>query len=185
MFSIQRYAIVLELLTAPLIVLLLSRFFELLPEPRRPRAALIPATSAVVLALAIIVWSRPADWSRRPWSNPYRPQLSGDLLTPATYLMLEKPAGYVVPLFPPASRFYQLSDIVLPIMSGGVLDERIRWGLDHPLEGGVRAVFRHGTRPRNDLLAAYDLAIDGSRGCERIPGADDTDIEVCSVIQKS
>jgi hypothetical protein len=139
----------------------------------------------VIAALAIIVWTHPADWSRRPWSSPYRPQLSGALLTPATYLMLEKPTGYVVPLLPPASRAYQLSDIVLPIVPDGVLDRRIRWGLAHPLEGGVRALFRYGTPPRNDLLATYDLELDGSRDCERIPGADYWDIAACPLIRKS
>ena len=185
MFSIQRYAIVLELMAAPLIVLLLSRFFETLYAAKGLQTSFAPAVSAVITALAIIVWTHPADWSRRPWSNPYQPQLSGALLTPATYLMLEKPTGYVVPLLPPASRAYQLSDIVLPIVPDGVLDRRIRWGLAHPLEGGVRALFRYGTPPRNDLLATYDLELDGSRDCERIPGADYWDIAACPLIRKS
>jgi Glycosyltransferase family 87 len=134
MFSIQRYAIVLELMAAPLIVLLLLRLFEALYGPERTQASYVPAACVVIAALAIVVWTQPSDWSRRPWSNPYQPQLAGGALsTPATYLLLEKPTGYIVPLLPPASRFYQLSDIVLPIVPGGVLDRRIRWGLSHPL----------------------------------------------------
>jgi hypothetical protein len=100
-------------------------------------------------------------------------------------MLLEKPTGYVVPLLPLASRAYQLSDIVLPIAPGGVLDRRIRWGLAHPLPGGVRALFFVGTPPRNDLLAAYDLELDGSRNCERIPAADHREISACPLVRKS
>ncbi|HLI99604.1 MAG TPA: glycosyltransferase family 87 protein [Bradyrhizobium sp.] len=184
MFSIHRYAIVLELLTAPFIVLLLSRLFEAWSGADTFRRPFISDAAIVILALAIVVWTQPADWSRRPWSDPYRPQLSGALSIPATYLMLQKPMGYVVPLLPPASRAYQLSDIVTPIVPGGMLDRRIRWGLDHPLAGGVWALYLQGSVPRTDLLVAYDLALDGSRACERIPGADQ-DIAVCPLVRKS
>ena len=139
-FSIHRYAIALELMTAPLIVLLLSRLIEALYRQTGPRTSSVTDVSAVIVALAIVIWSQPADWSRRPWSDPYRPQLAGTLLTPATYLILQKPIGYVVPLLPPASRAYQLSDILMPIAPGGLLDRRIRWGVAHPLAGGVRAL---------------------------------------------
>lgn len=178
-FSIHRYAIVLELLAAPLIVLLLSRLMEALDRDAIKRRSAITDISAVMVALAIAIWSQPADWSRRPWSNPYRPQLAGPLLTPATYLMLAKPMGYVVPLLPAASRAYQLSDIVMPIAPGGSLDRRVRWGLDHPLEGGVWALHFRGSAPRRELLDAYGLKFDASRPCELIPGADDVDIEAC------
>jgi hypothetical protein len=185
MFAIHRYAIALELMAAPLIVLLVSRFIETLRGPERSRTSLVPAACVVIVALAIVIWTRPADWLRRPWSDPYQPQLTGALLTPATYMLLEKPTGYVVPLLPLASRAYQLSDIVLPIAPGGVLDRRIRWGLAHPLPGGVRALFFVGTPPRNDLLAAYDLELDGSRNCERIPAADHREISACPLVRKS
>jgi hypothetical protein len=184
LFSIQRYAIVLELMAAPLIVLLLLRLFEAVYGAERTQTSPVPAACIIVAALAIVVWTQPADWSRRPWSNPYQPRLTAALSTPSTYLLLEKPVGYVVPLLPPASRFYQLSDIVLPIVPGGVLDRRIRWGLSHPLEGGVRALSVYGTPPRNDLLAAYNLEFDGSRECERIPGADGHDIAACPLKSK-
>jgi hypothetical protein len=139
----------------------------------------------VIVALAIVIWSQPADWSRRPWSDPYRPQLAGPLLTPATYLMLQKPIGYVVPLLPSASRAYQLSDIVMPVVPGGLLDHRIRWGLAHPLPGGVWALYLQGSPPRKDLLGAYGLEFDASRACDRIPGADNVDIEACPLVRRS
>jgi hypothetical protein len=183
-FSIHRYAIALELMAAPLIVLLLSRLVEALGRDRaRLQPSSVTAISTIIVAVAIAVWSQPADWSRRPWSNPYRPQLAGALLTPATYLMLEKAIGYVDPLLPATSRLYQLSDIVMPIVPGGSLDRRIRWGLAHPLAGGVWALHLEGSPLRLGLLDAYDLVLDPSRACERISGADG-DIEACHLVPK-
>ena len=185
MFAIHRYAVVLELMTAPMIVLFLTRFFETLHGPNASQRLPVRNGAAVVVALAIALWTRPADWSRRPWSEPYQPQLTGDLPTPAAYVLLEKPVGYVVPLLPAGSSAYQLADILLPIVPGGVLDQRIREGLSHPPAGGIRALFVFGNPPRKNLLAPYDLEIDESRDCERIQGADDRDIAACPLIRKS
>ena len=178
-FSIHRYATGLELLAAPMIVLLVLRLAESL---QTDSAAASPRTGTVLaggVALAIALWSQPADWFRRAWSDPYRPQLAAALSTPATYLMLAKPMGYVVPLLPAASRVYQLSDIVMPIVPGGSLDRRIREGLAHPLPGGVWALYLQGSAPRNELLDAYGLEIDVTRACEQIAGADAVAIEAC------
>ncbi len=184
-FSIHRYAIALELLAAPLIVLLLLRLIEALYGQTGPRTSSVADASAVIAALAIAIWSQPADWSRRPWSDPYRPQLAGSLRTPATYLLLQKPTGYVVPLLPPASRAYQLSDIMMPIVPDGLLDHRIRWGLAHPLAGGVWALYLQGSAPRTELLDAYGLEFDASRACERIPGVEGVDVEACHLVERS
>jgi hypothetical protein len=93
--------------------------------------------------------------------------------------------GYVVPLLPTASRAYQLSDILLPIAPGGLLDSRIRWGLAHPLPGGVWSLrLLDDEPPRTDLLDAYGLRRDASRTCERIPGANGVDIEACPLVQQ-
>jgi glycosyl transferase family 87 len=185
MFSIHRYAVVLELLTAPLIVLLLCRLIEAFrPATSQAGSARIGGILTTTVALAIAVWSQPADWSRRPWSDPYQPQLASALMTPATYLMLEKPMGYVVPLLPAGSRVYQVSDIVMPIVPGGSLDHRIRAGLAQPLPGGVWALHLRGGSPRLDLLDAYDLKIDTARSCESIPGADGIDSEACPLVSR-
>jgi hypothetical protein len=179
-FSIHRYAIALELLCAPLILLLVLRLsgaprgkpFEL---HRTSWTHLATAGLAIVIAL----WSQPADWSRRPWSNPYQPQIPQALSAAATYLLVEKPLGYIVPLLAPGSRAYQLSDILLPIVPRGSLDHRIRDGLAHPLPGGVWAMHRRGDPLRQCLLEDYGLEIDASRACSIIPGADGTGIEAC------
>jgi hypothetical protein len=182
-FSIHRYAVVLELLTAPLIVLLLCRLLRAL-QRKSLRSGRPPWTSfaTVSVAMAIALWSQPADWSRRPWSDPYQPQLPAPLLNPATYLLIEKPVGYIVPLLPSGSRFYQLADILLPIAPAGSLDRRIRSGLANPLPGGVWALHLRGSPPRQNLLDDYSLQLDPSRSCETIRGANDVDIEACPLI---
>jgi len=184
-FSIHRYAIALELMAAPLIVLLLSRLMEALDRDQARARPSVAAISTIIVAVAIAIWSQPADWFRRPWSDPYRPQLADSLLTPATYLALQKPVGYLVPLLPATSRVFQLSDIVMPIAPGGSLEDRIRWGLAHPLPGGVWALYRQGSQPRVDLLDSYGLRFDASRPCERIPGADGVDFEACHLAPTS
>jgi hypothetical protein len=188
-FSIQRYALPLELLSAPLIILLVTRLAEALHIERAeaPRAA-VPA-AIIVTTLAIVLWSQPTDWMRRPWSDPYRPQLAESLQAPATFLLLQKPLGYIVPLLPEGSRAYQISDIVLPIVPAGVLDRRIRAGLAQPLPGGVWALYfaesPADNPPRVELLDAYDLKIDPSRACARIPGAERIDIAACPLVSRT
>jgi hypothetical protein len=182
-FSIHRYAIALELLTAPLIVLLLARLLRVLQlKSARPFSPVWTKVAAMTAAVAIALWSQPADWSRRQWSDPYQPVLSGPLRNPATYLLIEKPVGYVVPLLPSGSRAYQLADILLPIAQGGSLDRRIRSGLANPLPGGVWALHLRGSPPHQNLLDEYGLQFDASRSCETIRGANDVDIEACPLI---
>jgi hypothetical protein len=182
-FSIHRYAVALELLAAPLIVLRLTRIWRALQHKsfgieRPARNNLV----VVAAAAAIACWSQPADWLRRPWSDPYQPRLSGRLLDPATYLLIEKPLGYVVPLLPSGSRAYQLADILLPIAPGGSLDRRIRSGLASPLPGGVWALHFRGSPPRQNLLDDYGLRLDVSRPCETIQAADGKDVEACPLV---
>lgn len=184
-FSIQRYLMPLELLAAPLIVLLLLRLIEAWREapPASSRAA-----QAVVVSVALVIAlaSQPTDWMRRPWADPYRPLLAETLQQPATVLLLQKPLGYVTSFLPAGSRVYQLSELVVPIVPGGVLDRRVRAGLADPLPGGVWALYYSESPadnpPRLDVLGDYDLTIDGSRRCERIAGADGTDITACPVV---
>jgi hypothetical protein len=173
LFSIQRYAIVLELLCGPLIVLLLSRVMA--GASAKTSNAVIAAT-----AVAIALWSQPGDWWRRPWSNPYQPKISARLDRPATYFLLDKPLAYVAPQLPPRSRFYQIADIALPVMPDGQFDRRIRLGLADPLPGGAWELHIRGKPFRQDLLDRYGLAIDASQSCVEIEGAQlGTAIEAC------
>src|SRR6185295_15458455 len=61
-FSIQRYAVVLELLCAPLIVLLIHRCLTGAPGSASLRTASLRANAVMVaVAVAAAVWSQPGD----------------------------------------------------------------------------------------------------------------------------
>lgn len=171
-FSIQRYAIVLELLCAPLIVLLIARVIAGAPTstPLRVSALRLNA-SMLVTAFAIALWSQPGDWFRRPWSNPYSPAISQALAQPANYLLLDKPLAYIAPRLPAQSRFYQIADIALPIMPDGRFDRRIRAALQDPPPGGTWGLHTRDKPIREPLLQRYGLRVDPSRACVEIEGA--------------
>ena len=186
LFSIQRYAVALELLCGPLIVLLLVRILKGAASQAR-WIGLASWRSAVILvvALASVAWTQPGDWTRRTWSNPYRPQLPTELAQPAVYLLLDKPLAYLAPVLPPPSRFYQLADEALPIMPNGKLDARIRAGLQDKLPGGIWELHLRGTSIRKELLDPYGLVIDSSQSCVDIPAADPGNIiEACPVVAR-
>ena len=186
LFSIQRYAIVLELLCAPLIVLLIHRSIAATPgsasittSPGRVKAVML------TVALAVALWSQPGDWFRRPWSNPYNPSISKSLEQPAVYLLLDKPLAYIAPLLPPESRFYQIADIALPIMPDGEFDRRIRTALKNPLPGGAWELHTHGKPIREPLLERYGMRVDASRACVEIEGAWlGSAIEACPLVAR-
>jgi hypothetical protein len=185
-FSIQRYAIVLELLCAPLIVLLIARGLAGAPGPASLRASSVLMNSVMLtVALAIALWSQPGDWFRRPWSNPYNPSIPKSLEQPAAYLLLDKPLAYVAPLLPPQSRFYLIADIALPIMPDGKFDRRIRTALKDPPPGGTWALRTRGKPIREALLERYGLRVDASRSCVEIEGAWlATAIEACPLVAR-
>jgi hypothetical protein len=171
LFAIQRYAVALELMCGPLIVLLIWRLSALSFSrdaaswlPRRTGALMLPITAAIAL------WCQPGDWWHRSWSTPYQPEISEKLQRPATYFLLDKPVAYIAPRLPPGSRFYQIADIALPILPIGEFDRRIRAGLDDPLPGGVWELHIHDKEYRQDLLYTYGLQVDGSKSCVEIEG---------------
>jgi Glycosyltransferase family 87 len=185
-FSIQRYAIVLELLCAPLVVLLIARVFaatsgsaSLRLTPSRLNAAML------VVAVAIALWTQPGDWFRRPWSNAYNPAISKSLEQPALYLLLDKPLAYIAPRLPPQSRFYQVADIALPIMPDGKFDRRIRAALNDPPPGGTWGLHTRDKPIREGLLERYGLRLDAARACVEIEGAWlGTAIEACPLVAR-
>ena len=185
-FSIQRYAIVLELLCAPLIVLLIHRSIAATPGSASIGTSPVRANAVMLaVALAVALWSQPGDWFRRPWSNPYNPRVSKSLEQPAVYLLLDKPLAYVAPLLPPQSRFYQIADIALPIMPDGEFDRRIRTALKNPLPGGAWELHTRGKPIREPLLERYGMRVDASRACVEIEGAWlGTAIEACPLVAR-
>jgi len=179
LFAIQRYAVTLELLCAPVIVLLVVR----ITQGFAPVASYGSAISAAI-AVAIALWSQPWDWGHRPWSRPYHPQISDQLAQPATYFILAKPLAYVAPLLAPGSRFYQLADIALPIQSGGQFDRRIREGLNDRLPGGIWELHPSSAPHKTNLLETYGLAVDATKACVAIEGAVvGSVIEACPLVK--
>jgi hypothetical protein len=187
LFSIQRYAIVLELLCGPLIVQLIARCIAARPDAAASSgASSVPANSVMLAAaLFIALWSQPGDWFHRPWSNPYRPSISNELDRPAVYFLLGKPLAYIAPLLPPQSRFYQIADIAMPIMPDGEFDRRIRAGLKDPLPGGAWELHTRGKLVREQLLERYGLRVDAAKSCVEIEGAQlSTAIEACPLVAR-
>lgn len=186
LFSIQRYAVVLELLCGPIIVLLLARLAAS-TRSTWPAASSVPLNAVMLtVAAAVALWSQPADWWHRSWSDTYRPKIAGELDQPATYFILGKPLAYIAPQLPPQSRFYLLADIGVPIVPGGIFDQRIRAGLKAPLPGGLRELHMRGEPDRSALLDRYALAIDPSRPCVTIEGArPGTILESCPLIERA
>jgi len=182
-FSIQRYAIVLELVCAPLIVLLIARCLAGWPASGASslRMNAVMAATAVLIA----VWSQPGDWFRRPWSNPFNPAIAEQLHAPADYFIVDKPIAYIAPLLPPQSRFHQIADIALPIKPDGRFDRRIRAALKSPLPGGRWELHVRGKPVREELLERYGLRVDASRPCVDIEGAQlGTTIEACPLASR-
>lgn len=186
LFSIQRYAVVLELLCGPIVVLLLARLAAS-AGPALPKAFPVPLNALMLtVAAAIAVWSQPADWWHRPWSDIYRPEIADELRQPATYFILGKPLAYIAPQLPSQSRFYLLADIGVPIVPGGIFDQRIRAGLKSPLPGGLRELHVRGEPDRSALLDRYALAIDPTRPCVAIEGArPGTMLDSCPLIERT
>lgn len=185
-FSIQRYAVALELLCAPLIAVLIARCMAGTPGSAPLRASVVRINAVMLaVALAIALWTQPGDWFRRPWSNPYNPAISKSLEQPAIYLLLDKPLAYIAPRLPPQSRFYQIADIALPIMPDGKFDRRIRAALENPLPGGAWGLHTRGKPVREPLLERYGLRLDASRPCVEIEGAWlGTAIEACPLVAR-
>lgn len=171
LFSIQRYAVVLELLCGPLIVLLVARLLALSLRYDAPDwASKQNGVLSLSIAAAVALWCHPSDWWHRPWSLPYQPKITEQLQRPAAYLLLDKPVAYVAPLLPPQSRFYQIADIALPILPNGEFDRRIRAALADPPPGGLWELHIRDKEFRRDLLNTYDLQVDGSKSCVEIEG---------------
>lgn len=171
LFSIHRYMVVLELISGPLIVLLLAR---MLPT----RYAAVAASAA---GLAIVVWSEPANWGRTPWSDPYLgPQIPAEIMAQedAAFVMVTKPLGYVARHLPESARLINISDPDIPIEKPGtILFERaIRiitesdsaWSIG--IEGGYN---------RYDLLPHYGLRLPENPTCRYAVAADRATIEIC------
>jgi hypothetical protein len=152
LFSIQRYAIVLELLCAPLIILVISRSLAGQPGASLPRASAGRANSVMAAtALLIALWSQPGDWFRRPWSNPYNPGISKPLDQPAAYFLLDNRSYR--PLLPPVALLPDRRHRV-PIVRTARFDRRIRTALRNRCRAAHGNCIRAANRSANSCWSA-------------------------------
>ncbi len=124
-FSIQRYAVALEILAGLLGVLVVA---EWLPG----RVARVAAFAGLA---AMAGTTRLPDWWHRPWPDAYVAKPPGDLVAPAAFAVVSHPSGYWADALPEGSRFYSLAQPDLA--TGGILRERMIAGLAQPPSGGL------------------------------------------------
>ena len=120
LFSIQRYAVVLELLCGPIIVLLLARLAAARGRhghgiPRSAERADVDGCSRDRIVVAAGGLVAPPLVRRLPSQRSPTSSIS-----PRPSSMLGKPLAYIAPQLPPQSRFYLLADIGVPIVPGGI-----------------------------------------------------------------
>jgi hypothetical protein len=140
-FAIQRYAVVLEMLTGPAIIALIDHLL-------RGRPKLVVAT---IITAGAIAWTQPPDWAHRKWSRPYQgPALPEALEQPAAVFLVGKPLGHLAVYLHPESRLYQLAENT--IRPEGRFEQLIKVGLDRAWPGGIWIVHFEGDAPGDDVL---------------------------------
>ena len=102
-FGYQRYALPLELLTGLMLFLSLDRLL-------RNRKEVTCVFS--VLAVFIVIWTRPANWGRIPYGNDwFGIEIPRDQEPQTLYVMMghDEPFAYVIPFMPDTSQFIRLT----------------------------------------------------------------------------
>ena len=101
MFAVQRFTVALELLAG----LALLALWDACPLRVAGKISLFLVSSAVV-----ICGVRPADWGHLPWQTEwYGVRVpSGRLAGNATYVLLSRPIGWLIPYFPSSARFVSI-----------------------------------------------------------------------------
>ena len=150
MFAIQRYAVVLELLTGLVIYLLL----ELIVSSSKLRPLIF-----IPLILVMVLTTVPADWGRTSWGPSWfgvsvPAQLTA---TDEMFIMLTgEPYSYIIPSFPADSRFIRIEGNLNP--AGTKFEDKIRRAIaEHsgPLYAiGIGAL----TEKQIKLMAGYGLS---------------------------
>lgn len=149
MFAIQRYMIVLELLTGLVIYLLLKMMIK---STKLRIIIFVPA------ALLMMITTIPADWGRTAWSSSWFDVRIPVELTESNqmFIMLtSEPYSYVISAFPPDSRFVRIDGNLDP--TGTKFEEEIRAAIaEH--KGPLYAI-SVGTFDERQIirLAAYGL----------------------------
>jgi hypothetical protein len=99
-FSYQRYALSLELLTGPMIVLALHAILRSYREAGVVSAALVTAA---------MLGTEPQDWRRIPYGEDWYGLSFGAPETPALFVMTgSEPSTYIIPFLPAEHRFVRI-----------------------------------------------------------------------------
>ncbi len=135
---IERYAVVPEMLSGLLCILLL---------PRLPRLA--GSAAIVAVTVLLVATTRAGEYFHRPWHPAYQPRVPAGIPAGATYGLLAQPLAYWVATPPrPAYAFGLMSTLM---ETGGVLQRRLDdilregrdrlWllNLDQPVDPQIRA----------------------------------------------
>lgn len=155
-FSIQRYAVVLEVVSGVAAVMAVPYLF-------RGGTAVVMALSLTIAAIAA---TQTPDWWRRPWSDPFIANLPPAYAVPAAYVLVAHPIGYWASILPQASRFYTVY-ASMGLATGGVFQERITSGLENPPNGLIRTLGPDYPMDEaaRDGLATYGLV--PAKPCQR------------------
>jgi hypothetical protein len=157
LFSIQRYAVALEILAGMLAVQIIA---DWLPA----RVGRVAVCAGVAL---LVAFTRPPDWWHRPWTETYVPKPPSELMTPAAFVVVSHPTGYWAAALADESRFYSLAPTGLA--TGGILRDRVVAGLATPPVGGLwtlGADMPMGPAVRSQLAA---LGLVPGKPCVRAP----------------
>lgn len=181
MFSIYRYAVPLEFLSPVIAMLTLKYIFR-----SRRRLMLL----ALPLLALVIVTTRPMSWGRVPWTRDFfgvsisaldRPEMK---LGSALVLMAgHEPLSYVIPYFPPATRFVRIESILTYPGDGTLIQQRAKVLLQGQNGPEYFLYKMKGHQKDHDLdrtLSYYRRKFEKT-ACEPIQSKIDDDLFLCKV----
>jgi hypothetical protein len=166
-FGHQRYALPLELLTGLMLFLSLGQVLR-----NRMEITFVFG----LLAMFSVIWTRPANWGRIPYSKDWFGIIApGDPAPPTLYVMMGdgEPFAYVIPFMPQASRFVRLTGN-MPLEPNMPLGRKAL-SMIRAHTGAIRSLAvvelneQHRAR-----LARFGLALAPGGGCEQFRSRLDT-----------
>jgi hypothetical protein len=176
-FGVYRYLIAVEMLAPLAFVVALDRW------------GLGPRSRAAVMGVALaatLLWLKPGDWGRAPWSA------SGDYITVATPSLAQpartivlmagfEPLSYVIPKFPPAVRFLRIHSYFIGPTDADNRHNRLLRDILAAHDGPLFALFNGGEEAAmRDALAPYRLGLDGA-SCGALASGFQDNLRWCAV----
>lgn len=177
MFSIYRYAIILEFLSPIIIVLTIKHIF---PTPKTF------IRLSFILFVLIIFTSRPMNWGRVPWSGDFfEVRISPDIHTDNSIVIIAglEPLAYVIPYFPKTARFVRVQSNLTNPYADTLLQTEIKSILRQ--QGAPKYILYKENNHKDDIaldktLSLYRIGIDKS-DCWAVSSKLDNDLLLCKV----